>query len=116
MNGLFVAIGGFCGAICRYYISSYINKKIGYIPFGTLFVNIVGSFLLGYVIALEVKSEFYLFFGVGLLGSFTTFSTFMLEISKFFENKQSSQAIIYLLLSIILGVVAAITGIILGSM
>ncbi|WP_033828712.1 fluoride efflux transporter CrcB [Bacillus andreraoultii] len=114
MNGLLVAIGGFFGAICRYYMSSYFNKKWGYIPLGTLFVNIVGSFLLGVLLVIEVKSELYLVFGVGFLGAFTTFSTFIVEISKFLETKQSRQAIIYLIVSIILGMIAAIVGVLIG--
>ncbi|UCX04916.1 fluoride efflux transporter CrcB [Shewanella sp. HL-SH8] len=83
-NILFVALGGSIGAVLRYLISIFMIQVFGSsFPFGTLLVNVLGSFLMGIVYALgqlshlspEVKS----LVGVGLLGALTTFSTFSNE-------------------------------------
>ncbi|UJF20942.1 fluoride efflux transporter CrcB [Shewanella sp. OMA3-2] len=83
-NILFVALGGSIGAVLRYLISIFMIQVFGSsFPFGTLLVNVLGSFLMGIVYALgqlshlspEVKS----LVGVGLLGALTTFSTFSVE-------------------------------------
>ena len=83
-NILFVALGGSIGAVLRYLISLFMIQVFGSsFPFGTLLVNVLGSFLMGIVYALgqlshlspEVKS----FVAVGLLGALTTFSTFSNE-------------------------------------
>ena len=83
-NILFVALGGSIGAVFRYLMSIFMIQVFGSsFPFGTLLVNVLGSFLMGIVYALgqlshlspEVKS----LVGVGLLGALTTFSTFSNE-------------------------------------
>ncbi|QQX82366.1 fluoride efflux transporter CrcB [Shewanella sp. KX20019] len=83
-NILFVALGGSIGAVLRYLISLLMLQVFGSgFPFGTLMVNILGSFLMGVVYALgqvsEVSPEVKAFIGVGMLGALTTFSTFSNE-------------------------------------
>ncbi|MFT5789709.1 MAG: CrcB protein [Shewanella sp.] len=83
-NILFVALGGSIGAVLRYLISLLMLQVFGSgFPFGTLVVNILGSFLMGVVYALgqisEVSPEIKAFIGVGMLGALTTFSTFSNE-------------------------------------
>mgnify|MGYP000070307509 CR=1 FL=1 len=83
-NVLFVALGGSIGAVLRYLISILMLQVFGTgFPFGTLMVNILGSFLMGVVYALgqvsEVSPEIKAFIGVGMLGALTTFSTFSNE-------------------------------------
>ncbi|ACJ29327.1 MULTISPECIES: fluoride efflux transporter CrcB [Shewanella] len=83
-NVLFVALGGSIGAVLRYLISILMLQVFGSgFPFGTLMVNILGSFLMGVVYALgqvsEVSPEIKAFIGVGMLGALTTFSTFSNE-------------------------------------
>ncbi|MCL1048264.1 fluoride efflux transporter CrcB [Shewanella abyssi] len=83
-NVLFVALGGSIGAVLRYLISLLMLQVFGSgFPFGTLVVNILGSFLMGVVYALgqvsEVSPEIKAFIGVGMLGALTTFSTFSNE-------------------------------------
>ncbi len=83
-NVLFVALGGSFGAVFRYLISIFMVQLFGSaFPFGTLLVNILGSFLMGVVYALgqvsEVSPEMKALVGVGLLGALTTFSTFSNE-------------------------------------
>ncbi|ABV87550.1 fluoride efflux transporter CrcB [Shewanella pealeana] len=83
-NVLFVALGGSIGAVLRYLISLLMLQVFGSgFPFGTLVVNILGSFLMGVIFALgqvsELSPEFKAFIGVGMLGALTTFSTFSNE-------------------------------------
>ncbi|GGI85498.1 fluoride efflux transporter CrcB [Shewanella gelidii] len=83
-NILFVALGGSIGAVLRYLISLFMIQVCGSgFPFGTLVVNIVGSFLMGVVYALgqvsHLSPEIKALVGVGLLGALTTFSTFSNE-------------------------------------
>ncbi len=77
---LLVGIGGFFGALSRYWVSSLIK---GIIPIGTLIVNILGSLFLGFLITLSsfniIENRWVLFIGTGFLGSFTTMSTFVVE-------------------------------------
>ncbi|WP_028768945.1 fluoride efflux transporter CrcB [Shewanella fidelis] len=83
-NVLFVALGGSIGAVFRYLISLLMLQVFGSgFPFGTLVVNILGSFLMGVIFALgqvsELSPEIKAFIGVGMLGALTTFSTFSNE-------------------------------------
>ncbi|MGI2261430.1 fluoride efflux transporter CrcB [Shewanella sp. GXUN23E] len=83
-NILFVAMGGAIGAVCRYLISIFMIQVFGTgFPFGTLTVNVLGSFIMGVIYALgevsHVSPELKAMIGVGLLGALTTFSTFSNE-------------------------------------
>ncbi|GGG15183.1 putative fluoride ion transporter CrcB 2 [Lysinibacillus alkalisoli] len=81
-----VAIGGFCGAICRFMVSKYWTK-------GTFIVNIIGAFILGVVISYQALVPLVV---TGFCGSFTTFSTFSFEVITLWQdNKQ--QAVTYAL-------------------
>jgi len=79
-----VGLGGFWGAVGRYWISGLAQKLSDRFPLGTLSVNLLGSFILGLLATLFlekmiVNQELRLFFLVGLLGAFTTYSTFSFE-------------------------------------
>ncbi|QYJ87808.1 fluoride efflux transporter CrcB [Shewanella mesophila] len=83
-NLLFVALGGSIGAVFRYLISIFMIQLFGSaFPFGTLVVNVIGSFLMGTIYAFgqvsDVSPELKALVGVGLLGALTTFSTFSNE-------------------------------------
>lgn len=110
-----VGLGGFIGAICRYLIG-LIPLKEGYIfPIKTLVINIVGSFIIGMIAALAVKNSSWnprmiLFIKVGLCGGFTTFSSFALETNDLIENGNMTIAFLYVILSVIIGVIAVFAG------
>ena len=113
---LAIGIGGFIGAILRAYVVFLINSNIKHnIPFGTLSVNLIGSFLLGILIGLI---EFYIIqnpyikslLTTGLLGAFTTFSTFAIESFFLFKNSLYLEAISYILLNVIGSIILAGAG------
>lgn len=97
MSLFLLGAGGFFGAIARYFLSSYGNEKFSSIPFGTLLVNLIGSFLLGMVIALELSTGYDTLLAIGFLGAFTTFSTMQIEAVQLFDDKQRLRAIMYLI-------------------
>lgn len=114
-NVILVAIGGFLGAICRYFTASYIKKKIpSRIPAGTLAVNLIGSFILGLLLGMNIGGEVFLFLGVGFMGAFTTFSTFKLETIELMEDQKKKSAILYMLFTYTGGILLAFAGLILG--
>lgn len=115
INIFYVAIGGFFGAITRFKLSGWLNKKTSHImPVGTLFVNVSGSFFLGLLLSLAMPRHTDLMLGTGFLGAFTTFSTFKLETMHLLSGKRP-QALFYLLYTYLLGLGAAFIGLIVGN-
>ncbi len=101
---LFVGIGGFFGAIARYLISIYI-------PFGTLTVNIIGGFLIGFLALYfeQMSSPQYRALVItGFLGALTTFSTFSLEITLMLQESHYIKALTHVLLNVFLSISATI--------
>jgi len=88
----FIAAGGATGACLRYFVTTSVDSLFGkHMPFGTLTVNVVGSFALallyGFIERHELSdSPYRALIGVGLLGAFTTFSTFSVETLTLLEN------------------------------
>ena len=87
-----VALGGALGSVSRFLVGPAIQRAFGFtFPFGTLFINVVGSFILGVVaeIAIEggpLSAKGRAFVGIGFCGGFTTFSAFSLESVALFEG------------------------------
>ncbi len=113
---LIIGMGGFIGSVARFYVSR-INLLTDFlsIPFGTLLVNVSGSFILGLLTGIATKSplltsEWRLFLMVGLCGGFTTFSTFTNENLTMLHNGQYLGILIYTGLSIVLGFLAVFLG------
>lgn len=112
MKLLMIALGGAIGAILRYKLSS-LNDEF---PYGTLLVNVSGSFFLGFFFFLFLKDgvtvseEMKSFVTIGLLGALTTFSTFSLELVNFFDQGDFRLLLTYLFLNIFLGVGAVFLG------
>ena len=111
MNLVFIALGGFMGANARYIIGLFAKKYIkGSIPMGTLFINAMGSLLLGILVAKGISGNTYAFLGVGFMGAFTTFSTFKLELVQLWLSKEKRASVLYLFLSYVLGIGLATIG------
>lgn len=108
-----IAIGGASGALCRHWMVLAVNGFTqSRFPFGTLAVNLIGSFCIGvlYVLITERLSlhpDWRSVLMVGFMGAFTTFSTFSLETIALIENGQLMQAGLYVLFSLVLCVIAA---------
>lgn len=117
---LFIAMGGSIGAVLRYSASLGVTSLMGRgFPYGTLFVNVVGSLLIGLlsVILLDrfnVGTEWRAAIFVGVLGSFTTFSTFSLETLNLLEQGELVAATANVLFSIVVCLIAVWFGVILG--
>jgi CrcB protein len=112
---LAVAFGGAFGSLCRYIISLLADKISGInFPLGTLFVNILGSLLIGffwnYFDKAHISNEFRLFIFTGFLGGFTTFSTFTRETAQFIKVDEPLHAASYLLASNVIGLAAVFLG------
>ena len=111
-NWMLVAVGGAVGALLRFSISEA-TPDTGF-PWATLSVNLVGSLLLGLVAAATLTNALSesqaLLLGVGLLGSFTTMSTFSVETITMMEAGHWGRAGTYVLASAVLGPVLALAG------
>ncbi|MFJ7725743.1 fluoride efflux transporter FluC [Neobacillus sp. NPDC097160] len=114
---LLVSAGGFLGAISRFVASKQIQtwNKTSF-PAGTLAVNLIGSFLLGLLVGMQVKGELYALFGIGYMGAFTTFSTMMLESEQLIHTKKNKLFYSYMIISYIIGIALAFCGLIIGKM
>ncbi|CAH0990315.1 Putative fluoride ion transporter CrcB [Sinobacterium norvegicum] len=112
---LSIAAGGAIGACLRFALSTHINKNVivhQHLQIGTLMVNVIGSAAMGimYVLITEkahLHPDFKGVLMVGLLGAFTTFSTFSIETINFIENGHPQVAIVYVLASVLLSIAAA---------
>ena len=114
-NLFFIATGGAIGAVARYLISIFYKYYFPNFPIGTLFVNFVGSVLIG-ILAGQIDNYVkYLpfvkyFIIIGLLGSFTTFSSFSIESIQLFNDKKIFLSLIYVFLSVFLCISGAFLG------
>ncbi len=115
-----IAFGGAVGAVLRFLLSNSVYAIMGRnFPWGTLFVNVLGSLLMGFLYILFVERmqtsvELRSFVLVGLLGAFTTFSTFSIETLTLIESGELLRAGLNILISIICCVAACWLGFMLG--
>ena len=113
---LAIAAGGALGAVARHQVSATVMRLTGAgFPWGTVAVNVVGSFLMGVLIELmaqrlNVGMELRAFLTVGFLGAFTTFSTFSLDFATLFERGAGMAALGYAGISVVLAIVALFAG------
>ena len=113
---LTVAAGGALGAVARFLVSSGAGYLFGYgFPFGTLIVNVLGSFGLGVLIQITAlawspSAEVRAFVVVGVLGGFTTFSTFSLDAVTLWTRGDLVPAVMYMVGSVLFGITGFLTG------
>jgi len=117
---IYVALGGAIGATARYWMAEFIHLffERGF-PLGTLIINVVGSFLMGFlaIILLQKFShnlELRSFFLIGVLGAYTTFSTFALDTFNLFAGGRFTFAVLNIAFSVIFCIIAAGLGVYLG--
>jgi len=115
LNCLVVALGGGIGACLRYLIGLIPLKESFTFPVKTLFINLLGCFVIGLIAAIAAKTtslspRTVLFIKTGLCGGFTTFSTFALETETLIKTGHIGLAVLYVALSVVVGVGLAFAG------
>jgi CrcB protein len=117
---LLVAVGGAAGAVSRYLVDGFVLARTGaQFPWGTLVVNLTGSFVLGLLFALAIEADL---LGrevrgpvmIGFIGAYTTFSTLMLETWRLWEDGAVALAAVNVVGSALLGLLAVFAGLTLG--
>lgn len=113
---LSIAAGGAIGSVLRHFVGKGALVLFGStFPVGTLFVNVLGSFVMGVLVALFAHTlnppqEVRAFLTVGLLGGFTTFSSFSLDAVTLYERGETLSAMLYVVLSVILSLAGIFAG------
>lgn len=110
-----VVLGG-TGAVLRFQIDDWVGRRLGgELPWGTFAVNVAGTFALGLLTGARVADGVLFVVGTGLLGSYTTFSTWMFETHRLAEDGESGNAWLNVVLSLAAGLGAAALGWWIGS-
>jgi fluoride exporter len=116
-SALLVALGGAIGSVARWATAFVITQQVGpAFPWGTLTINVAGSFLIGVIgelartASLGVTPDVRTFLVIGCLGGFTTFSSFSFEMLELFQRGALTPAVLYAGGSVVLGLAAAWAG------
>jgi fluoride exporter len=119
---LIIGLGAFLGANCRYLVGGWAANALGAgFPYGTLIINVSGSFVIGLFLTL-ITGRFVtppnvrLFFAIGFLGAYTTFSTFTFESLALIQSRAYLAALVNLLGSVVLGMLAVALGTFVGEL
>jgi len=120
LQSLWIGMAGFLGAVSRYHVEGWVSRHTrSDFPIGTLAVNVSGCLLLGFLITLFAERlvpspHLRAALTIGFLGAYTTFSTFAYETLRLGEDGAPARALLYVVASVGLGVLAAWTGSALG--
>lgn len=111
-----VGLLGGAGAILRFALDGVVARRLGReFPYGTLVVNLLGAFVLGVIVGAALTQNAYRLLGTGLIGAFTTFSTWALESHRLGEDGELRLAGLNFAVSLLLGIVIAWAGRQLGA-
>ena len=117
MNFLLAGIGASIGAMLRYAITTYgkkhwewIGNKFSNLPTPTLFINLTGAFILGFIFGIKTNVFIYAIVGTGVLGGYTTFSTMNTELVELYKSKNYRGFIFYALSSYLGGLILVFVG------
>lgn len=121
MNVLLVAIGAAIGGVARYLIGGWLASLLGPdFPWGTVFVNVTGSFVIGVVLVLvqggALPAGARPFVAVGILGGYTTFSTYSYETLELMTDGNYRVAVINVFVQLVLGLIGVYLGVVLGRL
>ncbi|MGD8483885.1 MAG: fluoride efflux transporter CrcB [Thioalkalispiraceae bacterium] len=120
LNIIAIAGGGAIGALLRYWMSGWVYSLAGRdFPYGTLAVNVMGSFMMGLLFILlderfNLGPQWRALLLIGLLGAFTTFSTFSIETLNLLLSGEAGKAVLNILLSVSICIFATWLGILIG--
>jgi len=115
-----IGIGGFIGAIARFWLGGYISNKLGTrFPYGTFVINCTGSFLIGFILTLLAERTHWspnwrYLIPIGFIGAYTTFSTFEYEILRSVQDGEFLIASLNIVLSVVVGFACVWLGMIAG--
>ncbi len=115
-----LVVAGACGALLRYEVELHVRRRVGpHFPYGTLVINVTGAFALGLLTGLAahhgVPSDVVTVAGTGLLGAYTTFSTFTYDTVALAEQGRTSRAATNVAATLVAGLGAAALGILVGT-
>jgi CrcB protein len=116
VNTVWIGIGGAIGSMLRYQLGAIIHARLGdAFPYGTLVINVVGSFLLALLAALGLRGELMapslrLALGTGVLGGFTTYSTFNYDTLRLFQTGAPALAALNVAATVIVSLIAGVLG------
>lgn len=121
-NIFLVGVGGFLGAVCRYGLSAFVQRHIHQpvFPLGTLLVNLIGCLAIGLLVGLDDSRQLLggalrRFLLIGMLGGFTTFSTFGFEAFALLRDGEQTRALLHVSAHVVVGLVAVWLGYALAS-
>ena len=118
---LYLGIGTLAGGFSRYFLAGFVYRIFGTtFPYGTLAVNLMGCFIIGFLSAIAEDKSFLgsngrLLLMTGFCGAFTTFSTFMLETGNLIKDGEMSRAFLNAAVSLIIGFVVFRLGVLIGD-
>ena len=111
-----IAVIGGAGSVLRFLVDGVVSTVTGRdFPFGTLIVNISGAIVLGFLAGLALSHDQALLAGTAAVGSYTTFSTWMLESERLAEERQHGKVIANIVVSLALGIAGAALGQLIGQ-
>lgn len=114
-EAVIIGLGGFVGAVLRYFISTRMNKE-NRLPMGTLAVNLMGSLLIGLIFGLELPKLWTVFLASGVMGALTTYSTLLKELLQLWKGGHRREALLYSMLTFGFGTVLAYAGFTIGQL
>lgn len=119
---LMVGIGGFLGAIARFWLGGYIGEKLGTrFPYGTLVINCTGCFVIGFIVTLMAERTHWnpnwrYLIPIGFIGAYTTFSAFEYETFRAMQDGEMLIAFLNVAISVVAGFLAVWLGVIAGRL
>jgi CrcB protein len=119
-GAFFVGLGGFVGALARYFLDRRVTQWTGgALPWGTFVINVTGSFVVGLLFALIIEravlsAQLRAPLMIGFVGAFTTFSTLMLESWRMIEDGAWQLALVNVGGSVVIGMIAVVAGVAVG--